>query len=82
MGSAGRRQAVCVHYSGHTVSCNVSPLIAIHVKNNRNGLQVGIGSFGEPDCHPQYPDVYTSVAFYAPWIRETVASASVNSLKP
>ena len=64
------------------VSCNVSPLIAIHVKNNRNGLQVGIGSFGEPDCHPQYPDVYTSVAFYAPWIRETVASASVNSLKP
>ena len=65
---------VCVgdHKEGKTGSCNGDSGGPLACKVNGVFKLVGVASWGVDDCDPTYASIYTKVASYLDWIRDTM----------
>nr|CAI5860815.1 unnamed protein product [Callosobruchus analis] len=73
-GDAISRSHICTIGRGFSIkgTCNGDsggPLL-------HNGIQIGVVSFGSAECMEQSPSVYTNVAYYESWIKQTLDSPS------
>jgi len=63
-------QQVCVGKKGQSGGCHGDSGGPLVCKVGATWKLVGATSWGKPTCSPNYPTIYSSVAYFRPWIKQ------------